>query len=434
MSTVVPNGNPNATVIGLIIQELDAAKNVVFQWRSWDHYQITDMVETPNQSLTAPFIDYVHGNAIEADADGNLLVSSRHLNEVTKIDRQTGDIIWRLGLNAKNNEFTFVNDPRGFSHQHDVRRLPNGHITLFDNGNELVPEYSRAVEYQLDETNMIATQVWEYRHAPDIFGNALGSARRLAGGGTIIGWGHTSPDPKVTEVHADGSLALELGFNSTTATSYRAIRSPWRTNLFVTGVDALDFGAVRILDVATLPLQIHNNSPSPLELTCFSSTNAAFSVADAVPLAVPAGGDATVNVQFTPTSGGPVSGTLYVRSVHGSELVAQPVTLSGIGDSVNTVGEGPDAELRIAVFPSPGHGARTLGFATPVAGRAQLQIFDLRGRLVATPLDRVTSAGSHEVPWSGRSDGGDVLSSGLYFVRLTSPAGERIGKFVNLSD
>ena len=26
-----------------LFQELDAAKNVVFQWRSWDHFQITDM-------------------------------------------------------------------------------------------------------------------------------------------------------------------------------------------------------------------------------------------------------------------------------------------------------------------------------------------------------------------------------------------------------
>ena len=37
-----------------------------------------------------------------------LMISSRHLNEITKISRTTGDIIWRFG--GKNNQFTFVND------------------------------------------------------------------------------------------------------------------------------------------------------------------------------------------------------------------------------------------------------------------------------------------------------------------------------------
>ncbi|MGH7742044.1 MAG: hypothetical protein ACRENS_08480, partial [Candidatus Eiseniibacteriota bacterium] len=41
MSAVVAGGNPAAAVSGLVIQELDQAKNVVFQWRSWDHFQIT---------------------------------------------------------------------------------------------------------------------------------------------------------------------------------------------------------------------------------------------------------------------------------------------------------------------------------------------------------------------------------------------------------
>ena len=157
MDSIVPGGNPNAIVTGLIIQEIDTNKNVVFQWRSWDHFAITDVASCyASVSLTGPRIDYAHGNAIELDHDGNLLISSRFMNEITKINRQTGAIIWRFGLNADNNMFTIINDTRGFSHQHDVRRLNNGHITVFDNGNCLSPEYSRTLEYELDEDNMIA--------------------------------------------------------------------------------------------------------------------------------------------------------------------------------------------------------------------------------------------------------------------------------------
>src|SRR5204863_4868205 len=127
MSKIVPGGDPNAIVTGLIVQEVDNDGAVYFQWRSWDHFQITDAT---HEDLTAHNIDYVHGNAIEYDNDGNLLISSRHMDEITKIDISNGDIIWRMG--GRNNQFTFIGDPTGFSHQHAIRRIANGHVTLFD--------------------------------------------------------------------------------------------------------------------------------------------------------------------------------------------------------------------------------------------------------------------------------------------------------------
>lgn len=221
MSRIAPGGNPAATVVGLVIQELDAQKQVVFEWRSWDHFQITDATA---EDLTAAFIDYVHGNALERDADGNILLSSRHMDEITKIDRQTGDIIWRLG--GKHNQFAFVNDPQPFVHQHDIRRLPNGNITLFDNQTGQTPAASRAVEYRLDETNKTATRVWQYRPEPATYSVAMGSTQRLPNGNTVIGWGAASA-PLVTEVTPDGNKVVEL---ETTASlvSYRALRFPWR--------------------------------------------------------------------------------------------------------------------------------------------------------------------------------------------------------------
>ena len=219
MSQIVPGGVPTATVTGLVIQELDTSKNVVFQWRSWDHFNITDTVI----SLTTPVVDYVHGNAIERDFDGNLLISSRHLNEITKINRQTGEVMWRWGGNR--NEFTFTNtDP--FFHQHDIRRLPNGHVTLFDNGNTRTPaEYSRAVEFELDEINKVATSVWEFRNTPNTFSFAMGNTQRLPNGNTLIGWGSRS-SPGITEVKANGDKAFELAYAAPWV-SYRAFRFPW---------------------------------------------------------------------------------------------------------------------------------------------------------------------------------------------------------------
>ncbi len=228
MSQVVPGGNPDAIVTGVVVQELDASKNVVFQWRSWDYLPITDSYI----DLTSSNINLIHANALAVDRDGNILVSMRHLSCIVKINRQTGNIIWILG--GKQNEFTFINEhaenaPTYFSYQHDVSVLPNGDITLFDNGNQHSPNYSRGVEYKLDEQNKTATLVWEYRHRPDIYADAMGSVERLPNGNTIIGWGDASAKsgiPAFTEVHPDNSIALEFSLPAGEF-SYRSYKYPW---------------------------------------------------------------------------------------------------------------------------------------------------------------------------------------------------------------
>lgn len=249
LSKIVPGGRTSATVIGLVIQEQDTAKNTLFQWRSFDHFEITDATNLEFSDLT---IDVVHGNALDIDADGNILLSSRNLDEITKINRTTGRIMWRLG--GKNNQFTFVNDSIGFSRQHSVRVLNNGNITLYDNGNYHSPPFSRAVEYAIDTVKMTATLVWQYRNTPDIFGNALGNVQRLPNGNTLICWGSTNP--AITEVTSRGSKVFELELPAGIYT-YRSFRSDWQQK--TTG----------IMPLLTHPmeLQLYQNFPNPFNPT-----------------------------------------------------------------------------------------------------------------------------------------------------------------------
>jgi hypothetical protein len=219
MSIIVPGGNPNATVIGLLIQEIDQNNNVLFQWRSWDHMHITDATL---ENLRDSVIDYVHGNAIEIDYDNNILISSRHLDEITKINRSTGNIMWRLG--GKNNMFTILNDTMRFSHQHDIRRISNGNITFFDNGSFRFPEYSRALEYSLDEVNHIATLVWQFQRDPQVVSSWGGNVQRLANGNTFIAWGGAVNT--VTEVKPDGTKVFEASYTPGIFT-YRGYKSTW---------------------------------------------------------------------------------------------------------------------------------------------------------------------------------------------------------------
>lgn len=251
MRNVIPGGDSSAIVTGLIIQEIDANKNVVFQWRSWDHFEIIDAI---HEVLTVHAIDYVHGNAIEMDTDGNIIISSRHLSEITKINRNTGAIIWRLG--GVHNQFNFANDTFGFSYQHAIRRLANGNILLYDNGNYrttldtgiVSTIFSRAVEYRLDENSHIATQVWEFRRNPNIYGFAMGNAQRLDNGNTLISWGATNPN--ITEVTYSGEVVFEMSLARGMYT-YRAFRDSWSS----TGIQN-EFSSVK-------NFYLYQNYPNP---------------------------------------------------------------------------------------------------------------------------------------------------------------------------
>ena len=321
MDTVVAGGNPAAVVIGLIIQEIDENKDVVFQWRSWDHFKITDAT---HENLIASYIDYVHGNAIEIDYDGNLLISSRHMDEITKINRQTGEIMWRLG--GKNNQFTFVNDPIGFFYQHAIRRLPNGNITLFDNGNFHDPRFSRAVEYRLDENNKTATLVWQYRNSPDNYGFAMGYQQRLSNNNNIIGWG--TGNPSVTEVTTDGSKVFELALPSNVF-SYRAYRFPWRDGILRVDADTLRFGNVAVSDSLITKLTVRNLTQQSRTITGVITRDARYEVLTPLPINIAPADTATISVMFKPDSWGTFADVLDIRSESSSEGIIEQVALMG---------------------------------------------------------------------------------------------------------
>jgi hypothetical protein len=224
LSTVVSGGKTAAAVTGGVIQELDANKRLVFEWHTFDYIPITNTFA----DMTQASFDYAHINAMTFDpTDNNLLASLRTTSEIVKIDRRTGLVLWRLG--GKMNQFTFLgehaeNAPYYTVGQHDVHRLANGNLLYFDNGNisggGTTPNdrtYSRVVEYALDEVNMTATLVWEYRHTPDIQASCTGSLKRMPNGNTLIDWGCAVPNTGtiITEVNPAGQVVFEMKHRQT---------------------------------------------------------------------------------------------------------------------------------------------------------------------------------------------------------------------------
>jgi len=413
MDTIVSGGDSSAIVIGLIIQELDEDKNVIFQWRSWDHFQITDATE--DIDLTAHTIDYVHGNAIEVTMDGDLLISSRHLDEITKINRQTGEIIWRLGgLNARNNDFQFINDPVTFSHQHDIRELSNGNLTLFDNGNLHNPQLSRSLEYQLDEVNMSAELVWNYNYTPPLYSPAMGSSRKLDDNNTVVGWGLIE-GKTLTEVKPDGSISLDISLTDSFLT-YRAFKFPWSTNLFVTNPDSVFFSPVAVGDSSSIFVDVINKSSEEITITGFYNTEDSYAINHPVPFAISPFGIEQLEIKFRPVEEGYFRDTLHIRSDTDTSRIAQILDIVGITDSIYL---GIDVPTPVKTFlleqnyPNPFNPVTTIRFTIVDLRFTTLKVYDVLGNEIATLFNEEKPAGIYEIEFDGSN-----LSSGIYFYKL----------------
>jgi len=329
MDTVVPGGDPNATVVGFIVQELDADHNVIFQWSSWDHIAITDGVGV---DFTKAEIDHIHMNAVEIDLDNNILLCNRHMEEITKIDRNSGEIIWRFGPNSKNNMFTFLNDTIGFSHQHDVRILENGNMTLYDNGNLHDPGFSQGLEYQLDQTNLTAHMVWNYIRDPLVYSRSRGGTRRLSNGNTIIGWG-ASTQPSGTEVTHEGHIAWEVFFPNQHP-SYRVMKFEWATDMFEPSHDTIDFGVYDEYVPWPRIFSVTNNCDQDIEITSVHNHWDSYYVSTPLPLSIPAGETKNMTVNFFPTMQGRINDvlTLNYESFFADtmpQLIARQIYLTG---------------------------------------------------------------------------------------------------------
>jgi len=253
MRQYITGGNSDASVTGGLVQEMDRDGNIIFQWRGIDHLNILDAVHV---DFTSPFIDFEHLNSIEfehpdaqsIESAGDLIISNRHLCEITRIDGQTGAIRWRFG--GAHNQFTLIGDSVWFSYQHAVRLLPNGHITLFDNANfdsvagepDVFIHQSRALEYELDTMAMTAKLAWQFHHTPETFADAMGYVQRLGNGNTLIGWGDNTL--AITEVDRSNETVFEMQTPPGNF-SYRAFKYPTAAS-GVTASLALASGALEI--------------------------------------------------------------------------------------------------------------------------------------------------------------------------------------------
>ncbi len=214
-------GPANGVLLDNAIQEIDMKTGLVrWEWHTVDHLPLSASENSP--SKTRPW-DWMHLNSIDPQRNGNLLISARNSWAIYQLQRGSGKILWTLG----GNKSSFKMGPgTRTAWQHDARMLPNGEITVFDDGaNPPVHSQSRAIREKLNMATHEATLTRSLTHPdPPLLTASQGNVQTLEDGNVVVGYGGV---PEITEYSPGGSVLFDahLPFGSA---SYRDYRHPWQ--------------------------------------------------------------------------------------------------------------------------------------------------------------------------------------------------------------
>jgi hypothetical protein len=242
-----------ATVTDCIIVEINAADQILWSWSGVDHINVA----AENTTFRNDFPDVIHMNSIQYDGNGGIVFSARDLDAVYRIDMTTGAITWKLGGTPTSQSLTMLSStyPTNFSGQHFARLLPNGDLTVHDNGTGVRPP--RAVELQLNSTTKTAKIIQQVTDARSTGSICCGSAIKLPTGNWVVTWGDND---YLTELTAKGVPQITITWPGTF--SYRA-------ELLDASVSALRQG----MDAMTAPLSLTGASTAPNVPTSVAATS-----------------------------------------------------------------------------------------------------------------------------------------------------------------
>jgi hypothetical protein len=200
----------SSSVLDGTFQEIRPDGSLAYSWSSVGNVAPTENVNWRAVWLTypgssSPVWDMQHINSVEPDGDG-FLISMRQTDAIYLVRASDGAIEWKLGGTPTPQSLTITNGPISFSGQHDARVLPDGTISVHDNGT-IAGGPPRVLRFSVNTTNRTATLIQTITDPTVTTSACCGSARMLPGGDWVINWGGT----QVTdELSSDGSPVLRL--------------------------------------------------------------------------------------------------------------------------------------------------------------------------------------------------------------------------------
>jgi hypothetical protein len=215
-------GPQDGAVNDSVFQEIDLRTGLVrSEWHSLDHVGLTESYSSPYGASTEWPYDYFHMNSIDQEPGGNLLISARNTWAMYELNAQTGQVILQAGgrhSTVKMGSGTLT------AFQHDATLLPNGTISIFDNGGvPTVHPQSRAIVVALNAQAGTETLLAQYEHPSALKAGSQGNVQQLPGGNLFTGWG---AEPWFSEFSPSGQLLFDARMPGGDQ-SYRGYRFEW---------------------------------------------------------------------------------------------------------------------------------------------------------------------------------------------------------------
>ena len=172
LSTVGGGSADTVKADGIVVFDPDGKK--IWEWSVLDHL---DVLHYP--TILKDKNDLVHGNALYDDGNGYFLMSFRDLNQIWKIHKKTGEVLWKFGQGG---DFPMQEDDLFFA-QHYVHINRRGELMILDNG--IKRKQSRALSFKLDEPNRQYRRTLEVEYPPAFFSSVKGNSALLGEGNVL---------------------------------------------------------------------------------------------------------------------------------------------------------------------------------------------------------------------------------------------------------
>ncbi|HEY3758894.1 MAG TPA: arylsulfotransferase family protein [Solirubrobacteraceae bacterium] len=215
-------GPQDGAITDSIFQEIDLRTRLVRrEWTALDHVPLTDSYSSPVGSSTEWPFDYFHMNSVDLQPSGELLLSARNTWTLYELNGQTGEVKARAG--GKHSTIKMGSGTLT-AYQHDATALPDGLISVFDNGGvPTVHPQSRGILVSLNQQTGTETLAAEYEHPGALKAGSQGDVQALANGNLFLGWG---AEPWFSEFSSAGQIVFDARMPNADE-SYRAYRFEW---------------------------------------------------------------------------------------------------------------------------------------------------------------------------------------------------------------
>ncbi len=214
-------GPQGGAVTDSLFQEIDLRTGLVRrEWHSVDHVPLEDSYSSAvNTSPETPF-DYFHLNSVDQAAGGATLISARNTWSLYELNSETGQVLVRIG--GRHSDVKLGTGAHT-AYQHDATVLPNGDISLFDNGGvPMVHPQSRGLIENIDAGTASVVSTFEHPGSA-LQSGSQGNMQPLPNGDEFLGWGS---QPYFSEFSSSGTLLYDAHLHGSYQT-YRAYRFPW---------------------------------------------------------------------------------------------------------------------------------------------------------------------------------------------------------------